>query len=121
LNKIFTDYPGLSINEDIDERSMLIPPDSLLNSKKYKDYIQYKSQKALIENNIKSGSKSINEPLLKNFISTNPEYYLAYKVAGDYCREAGFPELAKKYYNLSLTKELPSISEKKSILKLISK
>lgn len=121
LNKVFTEYPGLSLNDEIDERSMLIPADSLLNTKKYLDYIKFKIQKTVIENSIKSGTNSFNDADIENFIATNPEYYLTYKVAGDYYKKSGKMESAKLYYNKSLTKELPSISEKKSIMKLISK
>ncbi len=121
LDKVFNEYPGLSINDEIDERAMLIPADTLLYSKKFQDYNLYKTQKTLIENCIKSDSKSISDETIKNFIAKNPEFYLTYKIAGDYYKEVGNLESAKKYYNMSLTKELPSISEKKSIIKLLSK
>ena len=120
LIKIFNQFPGLSINSEIDERQWLIPADTFLTSKKYLDFVKFKKMKSQIENSLKHKSNNnINIAYINDFVQTNPEYYQTYKLVGDYYNmNSNFTE-AKRYYEMAQSKEIPSISEKKYIQKLI--
>ena len=52
---------------------------------------------------------------LEAFISCNPQIYLVYSILGQYFEMLGHNEEAIKYYNLALTKEVASLSEKQAI------
>ena len=50
-------------------------------------------------------------------VHSNPLYYDAYRVAGDYCRERGWWRAAVDYYRAALLHEVATISEREAIQK----
>lgn len=96
--------------------SLSIPADPFLNSEGYQSFLRYKELKNRLFDNIALG-KDIewNEELETEFIGSNSESYITYFMLGDYYLELGELDLAKAYYELSLTKEVASEQERKTI------
>ncbi len=85
--------------------------------KDYQDFITYKKLLLAFQNAIKGGDPLSDEELMVNdFIASNPEYFHVYYILGQYFQEQENVDLAKKYYNLALTKEVSSEVEKENII-----
>ena len=66
---------------------------------------------------IKEGNKIDNEEaVIKGFIASNPEFFHVYSILGQYFHMSGNNDEAIKYYNLALTKELSSATEREKIV-----
>lgn len=55
------------------------------------------------------------------YIENNPNYYLVYDLVGDYQLSQNNIEAAKDYWNEALTKEIPHLSNRKSIEKKLKR
>ncbi|MCD4746646.1 MAG: tetratricopeptide repeat protein, partial [Bacteroidales bacterium] len=51
----------------------------------------------------------------KNYISTNPEFFMTYSLLGDYYKKSKQYDKAIEYYNIALEKEINSFRELKNI------
>ncbi len=57
----------------------------------------------------------------EDYIRLNPGFYQTYVDLGEYRLKRGEKELAARYFNLALEKEIPSVNERKSIEKRLQK
>jgi len=78
--------------------------------KRFEAFRKYKEE-------IPEGSKINTDSL----ISTNPEFFNTYVLAGNYLCKYKEYEKAVKFYELALTKEIPTTKEKDQILNRIRK
>ncbi|HMK25574.1 MAG TPA: C45 family peptidase [Chitinophagaceae bacterium] len=112
LKKIFA-LKGMKQDQEVSDSSLSIPADSFLLTpafKKFEAFRKYKEQ-------IPEGGE-IN---IDSLVSTNPEFYNTYVLAGNYlCKHKEY-EKAVKFYERALTKEIPTTKEKNQILNRIRK
>ncbi|MFH1321641.1 MAG: C45 family peptidase [Bacteroidota bacterium] len=112
LKRIFNDPGLLEKKEEIYEKGLVIPADTFLVSDDYRKFLQFKKIKKRIRDCIGSDEIIIlNEEIINEFVSTNPEYYLVYSILGDYYKKINKFAKAKKYYDIALTKEIPAANE----------
>lgn len=116
LNKIFgKDFP-LPLIHGVYDSAFTIPADPFLNSRAFADFKLFKQDKKQIEDATDDDHRLNNEDqFIEHFVALDPDYYLGYKLAGDYYYNFDEPEKAKYYYNLSLTKEFENTIAKKHV------
>ena len=106
LKKVFKQN-GLKNNIEVSDSNLTIPPDPFLLTKEFKDFETYRK----IKQNVLSGY-NINTDSL---ISSNPEFYYSYILAGDYSYKVNDLTKALHYYSLSLTKIIATKKEEEYI------
>lgn len=118
LKKVFGDYHGITKKTIIYEAALTIPADSFLYSKEYYKYLNYKRLKKklslAIRNKILTGNI-----ILDSLAVNNPDFFESYLLPGSYCEMMKNYRQALYYYQLALTKELPSPEEKEKLDKLV--
>jgi len=98
-----------------------LPADTFLLSPAYQKYLQYNKYKHLLLFMLRNISyASIRDKVFTDFISTNPENYLPYMLAGEYFQKKKDYSKAAFYYKQALTKEIATNTEKNNILKNIN-
>ena len=112
LKKVFA-LKGMKQDREISDSSLSIAADSFLLTPAYKKFVAFRKYKEQIP----EGSKINTDSL----ISTNPEFYNTYVLAGNYLCTHKEYEKAVKLYELALTKEIPTTKEKNQILNRITK
>ena len=111
LNKIFA-MKGLKQNHEIIDSTLTIPADKFLSTPAYANFLKFREQKQ----NALDG-KEINIEIL---INSNPEFYDAYVIAGNYLMKKEEYTLAKKYFKIALTKVIATKIEEERIKKHIA-
>ncbi len=116
LNKIFSDTFDIEKTRNLSKVKLTINTDSFLKSKEYKSFKVYKLAKEYISQYTKYPSLGeIPEKTIYIFISSNPEYYYTYQIAGNYYKSRNDNNNAIKYYKSALTKEVTSANDRKTI------
>ncbi|HEY9178746.1 MAG TPA: C45 family peptidase [Flavipsychrobacter sp.] len=106
LRKVFA-LQGLKKDTAIIETALTIPADSFIFTTHYKDFLTFRANKmALLQ------GKTIDTAAT---VRSNPNYYDAYRIAGDYCMQRQWYKAALAYYQAALTKEIATIDEKEAI------
>ncbi|GEP93140.1 Acyl-coenzyme A:6-aminopenicillanic acid acyl-transferase [Chitinophaga terrae (ex Kim and Jung 2007)] len=108
LDKIFA-MRGLQTDHEIYDSARIIPADTFLLTKEYRDFNEYRR----LRDEMKEG-KTIDPQAL---VAANPEYYHAYALAGDYCFRQKNYAAARKYYETALTKVIATKGEEEHIRK----
>lgn len=111
LHKVFA-LQGLKENREVADTSLNIPADSFLRTSQYKNFEQFRRYKHLI-----ADGDAVNTDSLVN---SNPSFYHAYVLAGDYSFKHQQFERAIKYYQQALTKEIATKNEEDHIRKMIA-
>jgi len=112
LNKIFA-MKGMKENKEISDSSLTIAPDSFLLTPAYKNFVAFRN----IKQQILDGGKVNTSEL----VSSNPEFYNAYVLAGDYLYNQKDYAAALQNYNLALTKVIATKKEEDHIKDQIKK
>ncbi|MBA3827665.1 MAG: peptidase C45 [Taibaiella sp.] len=112
LNKIFSMH-GLRQNVELNDSSLNIAADPFINTSSYRAFITYRKLKQQI-----AEGQTVNIPEL---ISSNPEFFHTYELAGNYTYKHGDPAKAITYYQIALTKEIPTKQEANRIKRAIVK
>jgi isopenicillin-N N-acyltransferase-like protein len=112
LNKVFA-LKGMKENREIRDTSLTIAADSFLLSPAYQNFEKFRVYKKMV-----ADGAALNPDSL---IATNPNYYHAYVLAGDYSFKKGDKQRALKYYQQALTKEIATKQEKDHILAQMEK
>jgi tetratricopeptide (TPR) repeat protein len=113
MDKIFKNFVALRKNIEIYETTLTIPADSFLYSKDYQNFIKFKEISKLIQSSIENNEKIVFPD--KNYISTNPEFFMTYSLLGDYYKNLKQYDKAIEYYNIALKREISSFRELKDI------
>lgn len=93
-----------------------IPSDAFVNTKKYKQFTYYKQIKQrIIQLNMFGKPLHLSQDEINRYIASNSELYLTYEYLGDYFQAKNQLGLAKKYYQLALTKKVASTKTRKEI------
>ncbi len=88
---------------------------TFLNAADYQNYLMFRVEKNKWLQDKKH--KLNTQDLIKN----NPEYYDAYRIAGDYELYHNNPKIALQYYKTALTKAIASEPERTAIIKKVKK
>lgn len=106
LRKIFALH-GLQHDVDVADNSLNIAPDSFLYTSDYKNFISFRKNKLAL---------MAHQPVdTAGTIRSNPHFYDAYRVAGDYCLHNKWYPQAIAYYRTALTLEIATINEREAI------
>jgi hypothetical protein len=111
LNKVFALH-GLPENREIYDPELTVAADTFLLSRQYKNFEKYREYKHRV-----AEGKDINTDSL---VASNPQFYHAYVLAGDYCFKREQFDRALKYYGLALTKEIATKQEEAYIRRQIT-
>jgi hypothetical protein len=87
-------------------------PDSFLNTQAYQGFLQFRQNKLAL-----SQKRPVDTAIT---VRSNPLYYDAYRVAGDYCKERGWWLPAVNYYKAALAHEVATVTEREAIQKKIA-
>jgi predicted choloylglycine hydrolase len=112
LNKIFA-LRGMKENKEIADSSLTITPDSFLLLPAYKNFETFRN----IKQQILDGG-TVNTDTL---VASNPEFYNAYLLAGDYLYKKKEYAAALQHYKLALTKVIATKKEEDHIKEQIKK
>ena len=112
LNKIFA-MKGMKENKEIADSNLTIAPDSFLLTPAYKNFEAFRNIKQQI---LDGGTVNTN-----TLVNSNPEFYNAYLLAGDYLYKQKEYTEALKNYNLALTKVIATKKEEDHIKEQIKK
>lgn len=118
LKKIFSEFHVIKKKTIIYEPALTIPADSFLYSREYYKYINYKRLKRKLSLAIRN-KIFIEKNLLDSLVVNNPDFFESYLLPGSYCEMRKNYRQALLYYQLALTKELPSPEEKEKLNKLV--
>ena len=111
LNKIFA-MNGLQENHEIYDSTLTIAPDTFLLTQQFKNFEKYREYKHRI-----AEGEDVNTDSL---VASNPQFYHAYVLAGDYCFKHEQFIGAIKYYEQALTKEVATKQEEAYIRQQIT-
>lgn len=112
LNKIFS-MKGLSQNREVIDSSLTIPPDPYLLTDTFRQFEKYRMYKQQFAD---------GRPVIPDsVVASNPYFYHAYVIAGDYAFEHKKYQKALQYYETALTKVIATKPEEQHIRKQIQK
>jgi len=114
LNAVFASEDIATSSTAIEQER--IPADSLFLQHDLNKIESFRRQTAELQQAINEHIE-LPHDFIKMYIDNNPCYYLVYDLAGDYERTQNHIELAKTYWELALTKEIPHRSTRRSIEK----
>jgi len=110
LRKIFA-YNGLSRDVEIADTNLNIAPDTFLNTQEFRNFELFRKNKMAL---------TLKQPVdTAQTVHSDPKFFDAYRVAGDYCRNKKWYTAAINYYVKALDCELPTFAEKQSLQKRI--
>ncbi len=112
LKKIFAMH-GLKENKEITDSSLTVAADSFLLTEAYKNFEIFR----MLKQHILDGGKVNTDSLVKS----NPEFYNAYLLAGDYLYKQKKYESALLQYNIALTKVIATKKEEDHIKEQVQK
>lgn len=111
LNKIFSGDPKIG---DLEAEVLTIPKDPFADSEEYKRFENFRKMTKNLKKAIKNKTP-ISPDFTENYIASNPEFWKAYDLAGQYYWATEDYDLAKKYFKLCLEKEISSVEERKNV------
>ena len=91
-----------------------VPASLFLKSNNFESFITFKRISKQILDCTYSGT-SLDSETINDFINSNSESYMTYELLGDYYLRRGEVKPADMMFNLSLTKNLPSLQVKEGI------
>ncbi|HRQ51884.1 MAG TPA: peptidase C45, partial [Agriterribacter sp.] len=106
LNTVFALH-GLQENREIYDSALTVAADTFLLGRQYENFEKYREYRHRI-----AGGETVNTDSL---VASNPQFYHAYVLAGDYCFKRGQFDRAIKYYGQALTKEIATKQEENYI------
>lgn len=106
LRKVFA-IKGLAKDTAITETALTIPADSFIYTQQFADFLKFRGNKLSL---LAGGSVDTAE-----VVRSNPNFYDAYRIAGDYSMQQGWYKAAIDYYQTALTKEVATIDERDAI------
>ena len=112
LNKIFSMH-GLEHNTEVCDSALNIAPDIFLQTKEYRNFTLFRQLKQQLLD-----GQTVD---IQQLISSNPNFYHTYELAGDYELKHENYTRAKGYYTTALTKIIPTKQETDNIRKKVAK
>lgn len=106
LNKVFQLH-DLQKDTTIALNELNIPADSFIYTQTYTDFLKFRTNKMA---QLAGGAVDT-----ATVVHSNPKYYDAYRIAGDYCQKEGWHKAAIAYYQKALTLEIATVEERQAI------
>jgi isopenicillin-N N-acyltransferase-like protein len=103
--KDFANWGAAKVKFPITIDSLEIPEDPFYSSPAFKRFDRFKEIREIIVN-ATVNIIELNEDLVTEFISTNPEYYETYRSLGNYYSAIENESKALEYYKLALNREI---------------
>lgn len=119
LNTIFSENRPKSGTLSSPEKN--IPKDSFVDSKDFKNYLEYRKLTEQISKVTDSKTETLSDSFLESYIQLNPDFWLVYYKVGKYYYEKRNFVKAKKYFELALTKEITTVPDRKNVEELLRK
>jgi hypothetical protein len=110
LKKIFAMH-GLKSDTEIREMNLTIPADPMLTTEEFRHFQHFREFRKRI-----ARGETVNTDSL---VASNPQYYHAYVIAGDYSFDHKDYKKAMQYYKAASTKEIATAKESEHISKRI--
>ncbi len=99
----------------LSDPALTIPADPFLHSSSYQKFTEYRKTAAAFSTNLNNEEWMLTPKQIREFISSNPDYYHPYQLVGDYFgRKKAYGE-AISYYQLALQREMPSVADRESL------
>ena len=111
-------FNNADFSKEIYDKSREIAMDTIFMENEYHIVLEYRKYVKHIQKSIRDGVK-LSKDYIEVFEKINPNNYYTYRLLGDYYREFKNSEQSNVYYKKSLEKEIPQLSERQSIEKLI--
>lgn len=106
LKKVFA-LNGLHKDTEVADTALNIPADAYLESEDYRNFLQFRKNKMAL---------LYHQPVdTAEVVRSNPGFYDAYRVAGDYCMDKGWYTAAQDYYRSALRYEIATVNEQEAI------
>ena len=113
---MLNEAPYIQTNTILYDSVLNIPSSPFLTSSDYQKFDEFRKLRKKIKNHIREKKQLKNEEeIIEKFISSNPEYYQGWILAGDYYSTHNNNQKALMYYKKALTKEFENISVKKEV------
>lgn len=112
LNKVFN-FHGMEKDVEIYDSSLTVQADSFLLTNDFKQFESFRQMKQRFLDKEKIDPDSI--------VASNPNFYNAYVIAGDYCYKNDAYKKALKFYETALTKVIATKKEEDHIKDRIKK
>lgn len=108
LDSVFKNDVGLRENKEITDSALTIPADTFLQSNRWKGFLLFREDKALIKHAIKEKAKIAEDEnaFTQNMIAADPQYWETYYWLGEYYQSTGDKQQAISFYKTALTKEV---------------
>lgn len=106
LRKIFS-LQGLAKDTVLTDTMLTIPADSYIYTQAYSDFLTFRKNKLAL-----LAGQSVDTAQV---VRSNPRFYDAYRIAGEYCFNEGWYAAALKYYETALNYEVATIDEREAI------
>jgi len=111
LRKIFARH-GLRHDVEIADTALNIAPDPFLQTQEFRNFEIFRKNKlALLQKQPVDTAETVH---------SNPDFYDAYRVAGDYCKLNKWYTAAINYYTEALQHEVATVTERNAIQKKIA-
>lgn len=121
LDEVFALAGKRNPNDKLYIDSLTVDADPFLSTKDYADFEYYKEIKKQLFDSFMIGIHyDLSSTDEEKFIASNPESYITYMTLGQYYLDLDKLDLAKKYFEIALTKELASIEEENKIKGLLN-
>ena len=114
LNKVFSEAPNNSGKTSLQEVNLLIEKDTFLYSEAYKNYQTYRQLSTQVSSAIEN-KQDISPEDLKELQASNPDFWEVYYLAGQYYEQKGYDRAAVLAYEMALTKEITTLTDKETI------
>ncbi|MES1214369.1 MAG: C45 family peptidase [Bacteroidota bacterium] len=112
LKKIFALH-GLQQNKELYDSSLTVPADTFLTTQQFHEFEKYRSLKQQV-----ADGQTVNPD---SIVASNPQFYHAYVLAGDYSFKQKDYKKAISYYDAALTKVIATKPEENHIRQQIKK
>lgn len=106
LNKIFA-IGGINHEFELYDVSQTIAADSFLYTDEFADFMRFRKNKMALLQGMPVDTAEV--------VHSNPTYYDAYRIAGDYSYFNGWYRAAKAYYHMALQYETATVDEQEAI------
>ncbi|HEY9195410.1 MAG TPA: C45 family peptidase, partial [Mucilaginibacter sp.] len=112
LKKVFA-LRGMKKDTEIIEQKLTVPADTFLSTRQYQNFVRFRKMRQRVLDN-----ETINTDSL---VASNPQYYYAYTIAGDYSFKLKEYGKALGYYQSALSKVIATRKEQDHIRAQIRK
>ena len=112
LNRIFAS-PDFS--RELTESDLTVAADSLFLAEDYPALMRYRMLTRELRETIDRAAGVPDFPRMEEYLTTNPNYYYTYQLAGEYYRARGENDRARDCFLEALQREIPRLSERQQI------